>query len=82
MVGKNKYKTFEAIKDKVWAKISNWKNHYLSQAGKEVLLKSVVQALPTYAMSLFTLNKKLCKNMVFSMAHLWWGHMNKNGGIY
>lgn len=59
MVGKNKYETFEAIKNKVWAKISNWKNVYLSQAGKGVLLKSVVQALPTYVMSLLLLSRKL-----------------------
>lgn len=82
MVGKNKYKAFEAIKDKVWAKISNWKNMYLSQASKEVLLKLVVQALRAYAMSLFLLPWKICKNMVSSMTNLWWSYMNKSRGIH
>lgn len=40
------------------------KNTYLSQVGKEVLLKSIVQTILTYAISLFLLLKKLCKDMV------------------
>lgn len=63
MVGANNYQTFEAIKDKVWNCISNWKNAFLSQVGKEVLLKSIVQAIPTYTMSMFLLPRKVYKNI-------------------
>lgn len=41
-IGKSKYSTFEVIKEKVWDRVNNWKNFYLSQAGKEILLKAVV----------------------------------------
>lgn len=53
MVSRNRYCTFEMIKDKIWARIHNWKNTFLSQVKKEVLLKLVVQDIPKYAMSMF-----------------------------
>lgn len=55
MVKRNKYQNFEDIKDRVWARIKNWKHTFLSQAGKEVLLKAIIQTIPTYAMSVFVL---------------------------
>lgn len=51
-VGKSKYGVFKSFKDNVWHKISNWKNVYLSQVRKEIIIKAVAQAIPTYSMSL------------------------------
>jgi hypothetical protein len=44
-------------------KISDWKGQGLSKAVKEVLVKSVLQATPTYSMSYFQLPKKMCRNL-------------------
>lgn len=41
-VGKSNHGTFENIRDRVRERINSWKNVYLSQAGKEVLLKLVI----------------------------------------
>lgn len=38
-VGKSKNKTFGPLKDWIWHRIHNWKNNYLTLAGKEILLK-------------------------------------------
>jgi len=44
---------FQQIKEKVMNRLQNWKVNFLSQAGKEVLLKAVVQAIPTFSMRVF-----------------------------
>ena len=41
-----------------------WKGKYLSVAGKEVLIKSVAQALPIYIMSVFKLPLTLCDELM------------------
>mgnify|MGYP004722961417 CR=1 FL=1 len=48
----------------------------LSTAGKEVLLKAVAMALPTYTMSCFKMPIRLCKELSTMMANFWWGEEN------
>ena len=55
VVGKNKTTSLNFIKERVWEKLQGWKEKILTQAGKEVLLKAVVQAISTFAMSYFKL---------------------------
>lgn len=68
VVGRNRYRTFEIIKDKVWSHINNWKNIFLSQADKDILLNSMVQAILTYAMSMFKLPHCTFKEITSQMA--------------
>lgn len=58
-VGRAKYASFSEIKERVWSKLKGWKEKLISQAGREVLIKSVAQAIPTYAMSCFHLPTRL-----------------------
>lgn len=51
-------------------------------AGKEVLLKAAVQAIPTYSMSVFLLPVSLCKELNQLMQSLWWGHLSNDSNIY
>uniref|UniRef100_A0A803NUT9 Reverse transcriptase domain-containing protein n=1 Tax=Cannabis sativa TaxID=3483 RepID=A0A803NUT9_CANSA len=53
-------------------KIFSWDSQFLSKAGKEVLLKSVAQALPCYAMSVFLLTQEICSNLEGMMSKFWW----------
>ncbi|KAF5482243.1 hypothetical protein F2P56_002830 [Juglans regia] len=81
LVGRSKYNTFRGIKDRIWLKINNWKNYFLSPAGKEVLLKAVVQAIPSYHMNVFALPKKLCKEIDVLMSKFWWGYKDNDKKI-
>jgi len=44
----------------------------LSKAGREILLKNVIQALPLYAMSTFLLPKEMIKGIERAMNSFWW----------
>ena len=63
LVGRNKKNTFNSIKDKLRNKLVGWKEKLLSKAGKEVLIKVVAQAIPTYTMSVFKLPNSLCEDL-------------------
>ncbi|KAL4335116.1 hypothetical protein GQ457_07G005120 [Hibiscus cannabinus] len=45
--GRGKKAALAFIKDRIVSRISSWKGRFLSQAGKEVLIKAVVSAMPT-----------------------------------
>jgi hypothetical protein len=59
MVGRAKNAIFAGIIGRVQARLDGWKERLLSQAGKEILIKAVVQSIPTYNMSVFLLPKAL-----------------------
>ena len=77
LVGKGKRKAFNRIKDQVGRKIASWKGKLLSNGGREILIKAVAQAMPTYIMSCFKLSKSLCKEMNSMMSNFWWGQKEK-----
>ena len=62
LIGRSKYHTFSFIKDRVWKKLQGWKGMMLSKAGKEVLIKAVAQAIPTYTMSVFSSHRNYVRS--------------------
>jgi hypothetical protein len=82
MVGRSRYKAFKSIKYKVWTRLNDWKVKFLSQAGKEILIKAVVQAIPTYIISVFLLPISLCKELNALMQRFWWGHKDNSTKIH
>ena len=63
LVGRHRVASFSHIKERVWSKIKGWKGKILSQAGREIMIKAVAQAVPTYAMSFFKLPIRLCQDI-------------------
>lgn len=82
LVGQSKQQAFLPIKETIWNRISNWKTKFLSQAGKEILLKAVAQTIPTYSMQLFLLPKSLLWGINAMMQRFWWRHQEHEKGIH
>ncbi|XP_031121072.1 uncharacterized protein LOC116024317 [Ipomoea triloba] len=81
-VGRRKREILGFIRDRVRARIVNWGNRFLSRAGREVLLKTVLQSIPNYAMNVFLLPKGLCCEVERVMNSFWWGcERRERGGI-
>ena len=72
-VGVDKTDCFSFLIERIVKRISGWKEKLLSVGGKEILLKAVIQAIPTYALSVFKIPKKICKGIIDAMTHFWWG---------
>lgn len=73
MIGRGKKAMFSFLKDRLWRKINSWSAKNLSMAGKEVLIKSVAQAIPSYCMSVFLMPYSLCDELQKMMNSFWWG---------
>jgi hypothetical protein len=76
LVGRSRISTFNYIKSRIWNRMNGWKENFLSHAGKEILIKVVLQAILTYTMSVFRLPTTLCREINMLMSKFWWGHMD------
>lgn len=52
------------------------------KGGKEILIKSVVQAILQYAMSIFKIPMSLCRSIEQKIARFWWQNDSKMLGIH
>ena len=73
VIGKSKNQGFVEINERVGKKLSGWKEKMLSMGGKEIRIKRVTQAIPTYTMSCFLPPKGLCDDLERTERNFWWG---------
>ena len=73
MIGHDRTSNFAYIKDRVWQKINSWSSKCLSKAGREVMTKSVLQAILSYVLSIFQLPSTLINSIEKMMNCFWWG---------
>lgn len=64
--------SFNHIKGGTWRKLQGWEGKLLSQASREVLIKAIIQAIPTYAMGCFKLPIGLCHEIEALIKNFWW----------
>ncbi|XP_060961932.1 uncharacterized protein LOC133032110 [Cannabis sativa] len=79
--GKDKKELFSGIKDRIWKLMNQLHAKLFSIGGREVLLKVVVQSIPTYDMSCFSLPNKFCNQLESIMANFWCGSNTNNSKI-
>ena len=81
-MGRNQKASFNYIKERVWKKLQGWKEKLLSQAGREILIKVVVHAIPTYTMSCFKLPLGLCLEIKSLIRRFWWGQKGERRKVH
>ncbi|GJN09500.1 hypothetical protein PR202_ga27513 [Eleusine coracana subsp. coracana] len=71
-IGRSSKEAFEYMPTRIHDLVGGWSGREASGAGREVLIKSVAQAVPTYPMSCFLIPKDTCKKMKLVIANYWW----------
>ncbi|XP_038991122.1 uncharacterized protein LOC120114217 [Hibiscus syriacus] len=80
IVEKGKRAAFNFIRDNTEKRIQGWTKRLLSFGGREVFIKSVVQALPAYAMSCYLLLEGVIEDIKSQARSYWWsGKQNARG---
>ena len=82
IIGRSKKMVSTAIKERNWKKLQGFEEKLLSKPGKEILIKSVAQAISTYAMSIFCLPDTLLDEIHGMMAKSWWGLTDQTKKIH
>ncbi|XP_025678312.1 uncharacterized protein [Arachis hypogaea] len=74
-------KTWKPIIDKVEEKLSLWKAKVLSKAGKLVLIKSVLNSLPVYYLSLYKMPQIVAKKLISLQRRFLWSKEDGRNGM-
>ena len=70
-VGRSKKQIFACIRDRVSCKVQGWNECLLSKGGREVLIKAVTQAIPSFVMSSFWPPALVCDDISSQLAWFW-----------
>ncbi|KAJ8775358.1 hypothetical protein K2173_023123 [Erythroxylum novogranatense] len=60
LLGRSKRQIFSFLKDRIWKR-------------REILIKAVIQAIPTYCMNVFLIPATTCSELQVLMNKFWWG---------
>jgi hypothetical protein len=72
-VGNAPVNSFRFLTDRAWARMNKCSARPLSRKGKEVFIKAVIQAIPTFIMSCFLLTVSNCTSLRKAIVDFWWG---------
>lgn len=70
-IGRKKSAMLGYLKERVRDGVQAWDGKFLSKGGKEILIKTMNQAILNYAMSVFLLLLEMCREMEMSMCKFW-----------
>ena len=64
---------FQNLQARLTKRLIQWGDGLLAQPGREVLIKSVAQSLPTYIMGVFKLPYSVCDDLTRMVRNFYWG---------
>ena len=74
----NKHAAWKPVIDKIQCRLASWKAKILSRAGRLTLIKSVLNSMPVYYMSMFKMPKGVASKIVSIQRRFFWGGMSEN----
>ena len=72
----NRCSTWKPVVKKIEDRLASWKAKLLSRAGRLTLIKSVLNSLPVYFMSMFKMPKAIVMKIVKLQRRFFWGGRN------
>ena len=78
-LSRSKTKDFKFLQSRIEAKLLKWRSKCLSWVRKGTMIKSVVQAIPTYTMSTSELPISICDKIDSATRRLWWKPSSTSG---
>ncbi|XP_010468536.1 PREDICTED: uncharacterized protein LOC104748626 [Camelina sativa] len=81
-LGGSKIKVFSYVRDRLQSHTTGWSARLLSKGGKEVMVKSVAMAVPTFVMSCYRLPKTITSKLTSAVANFWWSTNGQSGGMH
>ncbi|XP_074315635.1 uncharacterized protein LOC141651839 [Silene latifolia] len=70
----NKISTWDPVVDKVEKRLVSWKIELISKAGRVILIKSVLNSLPLFYMSIFQIPKGVLNQIINLQRRFYWGN--------
>lgn len=64
---------FQNLQTRLTKRLMQWGDGFLAQPGREVFIKAVAQALPTYIMGVFKLPFSRCDDLTQMVRNFYWG---------
>ncbi|KAH7528311.1 hypothetical protein FEM48_Zijuj05G0059300 [Ziziphus jujuba var. spinosa] len=77
-ISRSKEQAFERLKEKRKNRVEHWQGRLLSQASRMALVREALSTVTVYAMSIFQLPLKLCKEMDSILRSFWWKGSNSS----
>ena len=78
----SKSQVFAFVRDRLQIRVNTWTSKFFSKGGKEIMIKSQAQALPTYVMSCFLLPKAVTSKLTSAIANFWWSNKADSKGLH
>ena len=82
VVGKSKVNTFKALQEKINKKVLGWKEKFILKAEREILIKTIAQAIPMYSMGIFKIPQTLYHSINSTLAKYWWSQTKDEKKIH
>lgn len=76
VAGRSKKEIFEVLSERIWSKINGWGEQTLSSAGRKIMIKAILQSIPSYLMSYFLVPKNIISTLESAIRSFWWSSRN------